>query len=175
MKTLFLSTLALLLSIPTFADTWDCMTKDEALSIKSYIESESPYILDYCDCCESSGSLVFVREVEIIQCEYDSEMYSVQVRGNTLAEFDYAPNGVFDDNIYEPMDDQSSFEGLVSLNYTLGLGKSGFAENFSSLIQAETWNGDPCTDEVFFPSPEAVVYEPFAATYKKWFRKRGAK
>lgn len=171
MKIFCCALLTLLLSSSAFADTWDCMTKEEAQAVQTLLEEKMTYMLDYCDCCEADASLVRVREVNIVPCEYDDDMYSVKVTGALVAAMPFT-GAAFEEVI--PADEELAdyvFEELVSLNYSFGMDANGAAKTIASLIEAETWNGEPCQDEIAYPKPSAVEDESYTA----WFQKVGLK
>jgi hypothetical protein len=157
-----------------FADAWDNLTLEEAQNVVLQLE-ENPYIFDYCDCCDYSGEyasqvfLLKVTNVEIIQCEWNAEFYSVKFESIALAELKYTAKGLNTKKLKKVNSPETA--SIIYMNYTWGIGlEDKKAHPFFDIVNYSSYGDtEPCKKEFTFPTPKAVKKVSDDEGYRTWY------
>lgn len=174
MKSLVL-VFSLLFSFYSFADAWDNLTYAEAEAVVEEL-NRTPYIFDYCDCCEHSGEYAtevhFIRVIDakIVTCEWNNEFYSVQVEVVPLAKMKYSAKGINSKKLVKP----SITDGTktIYMNYTWTMSSiSTKATPYFNVVTYNFYGSDskPCKKEFEYPTPKALKKVCNDADYTNWY------
>lgn len=149
--------LCCLVPLAAFADPIEDMLEMDAFALKDRFLTNT-YILDYCDCCGNSATLIWVDSVTLEPCSYNADMFSLRIHGRNVAAWT-VENHVLTQPQRVP---QREANGLISLNYHFVYAYNagiplGYAVSMANAI---------CNLFVAFPSP--AVMRPFDAGYEKW-------
>ena len=169
--------LALLFICPLFlwADSWDNLTLEQAEDTQAFL-STNPYILDYCDCCDSDGQyatkiyLMKVVFTQIVVCDWDPDFYSIKAETEILAEIPYTPNGP---NMGSPNITRSKSDLTISMNYTWAYNKQKFAP-LHTIIPYDVYgeqnqNTGSCREFTTFPNPGFINDNDYSNWYSSRF------
>ena len=170
--------IVLLFLCPTFlwADPWNNLTFQQAEKVCEFLNS-NPYILDYCDCCDYEGEfatkvyLMKVKSTEIIDCDWDSEYFSIKAQVEILAEIPYIKEGP---DINSPHLYKLEKDLIITMNYTWAYNKQeGKAAPLFTIIPYDIYgeqklNSGYCRDFTTFPNPEYIKNQE----YEKWYNNR---
>jgi len=162
----------------SFADAWDNLTLLEAQSVVAELE-ENPYIFNYCDCCDFSGEyaanvyFLKVTKTEIIECDWNSEFYSVKFESIAIAEMNYSKKGLNIKKLKKV--DNPAMSEIIYMNYTWGYSsKDEKAHPFFNQIEYTTYGeAEPCKKPFLFPAPKAVLKVSDDSDYSVWYKERG--
>jgi hypothetical protein len=172
----FLSILLFFISFASLADAWDNLTYEEAEAVVSELE-KNPFIFDYCDCCSHDGeyatSIEFIKVTgtEIVQCEWNNEMYSVKITASVIANVAYMSYGA-DIQTLKAMDN-NDYHTTFYMNYTWGFNpNSKSASPFFNIIEYNYYGSDntPCKQLFNYPTPKQLKKTVKVKGYKKWWK-----
>ncbi|MBL6446141.1 hypothetical protein JMN32_07470 [Fulvivirga sp. 29W222] len=161
----------------SWADPWDNMTLEQAEQVQKYLRS-NPYLLDYCDCCDSEGEfatqvyLMQVISMEIVTCEWNPQYFSIRATVKRLAEVPYRVTGpdVSTPSVYISEDDIT-----ITMNYAWGYNaKVGKAAPLYTIIPYDIYGKQDlsqgyCREFISFPNPVPVKNAEYANWYKSRF------
>ena len=170
----FLLALTLLIAPLSFADAWDNLTMDEAKAVVAKLEM-TPYIFDYCDCCDHSGEyaasvhLLKVTNAEIIPSSWSEGQYAVQISYEVIAELAYSAKGPNTKKLRKYAGDEIG--DLIFMNYTWTLDASTKkALPFYRSVEYTTYGeAEPCKKEFAYPTPKAVAKVSSDTGYAAWY------
>ena len=168
----------LFFSIPlfSFADAWDNLTFEEAENVVKELK-KNPFIFDYCDCCDYKGeyasSIEFIKvtDTEIVECNWNSEMYSVKITSELIASVQFTASGANTKEMTKQSD--NNFSSVLYMNYTWGLNpETKKATPFFNIITYSFYENEnqPCQAEFKYPTPRDLKKVNFVKGYKKWWR-----
>jgi hypothetical protein len=150
------------------ADPWDNLTPAQATAVVKYLK-ENPFILDYCDCCDSgSVYLLKVLNTQIVPCEWDNSQKSVKVLALRIGELERI--GSYP-SAYRTKGMSETVEYTITMNYTFVYAECGkWAVPFFKVVSYS--NNHICAGATRFPNPEQnddIQNEE----YIKWFKDKG--
>ncbi|MCH2234050.1 MAG: hypothetical protein MK078_07340 [Crocinitomicaceae bacterium] len=149
------------------ADAWDNLTKEQADQVVSFIE-KNPFVFDYCDCCGTPPSLVYVTGTEIVPCSWQPEDYTVHYTGTVIAKIFMEERGGDPSNI-TPANDP--FEGDIYMNYTWVYNKQfQVVAPFFDVIDYGYYGDDNRSCHELFGLPKAKLVGN--KMYKKWYKQQ---
>lgn len=171
---------SLLISLVSFADAWDNLTKEEALAVVNYLQ-ENPYIFDYCDCCQSHDDeddtyevqLIKVTNTRIVECSWDKSQFSVEYDYQAIASILFQEDGSGFEIMPPP--EQAISTPTIYMNYTWGLNEeSGQAMPLFESIDyhyVAQYGGRSCNNPFSYPSPAELEPAGTFKAYKQWYKK----
>ena len=166
--------LTLLIAPLSFADAWDNLTMEEAKAVVAELKV-SPYIFDYCDCCDHSGEyassvhLIKVTGFNIIPSSWSEGQYAVQISYEVIAKLNYTAKGP---NIKKLKKYTGAEIGdLIYMNYTWVLNRDNKKASpfFNSVDYSTYGDGSPCKKEFTYPTPKAVAKVSDDIEYAAWY------
>lgn len=168
----------LLYSTSLLADPWDNLTYKEAENVQASLTA-SPFILDYCDCCDFSGEyaakvyLLKVVSTEIVECEWDNMAYSVKATVVKIAELPYTDKGP---DIMKPIKSSGTEDFVITMNYTWTISPEILkAVPFYQVLPYGEHSGElqtsaMCRDFIEFPDPFKTKGVITDKDYKEWYK-----
>jgi hypothetical protein len=170
----YLFAFALLISPLSFADAWDNLTMEEAKAVVAELKI-SPYIFDYCDCCDHSGEyaasvhLLKVTGFNIIPSSWSEGQYAVQISYEVIAKLNYTAKGLNTKKLKNYSGDEIG--ELIYMNYTWVLNRDSkkAAPFFNSVDYSTYGDGAPCKKEFAYPTPKAVAKVSDDIEYAAWY------
>jgi hypothetical protein len=168
-KFLFLCMITLSLT-KAYADPWDNLTVEQATEVIKYL-NENPFILDYCDCCDSSKVyLLKVVSSAIVPCEWDNEQKSVKVQAIRIGQLERT---VCYPSAYHTKAMNENVEYTIQMNYTFVYSDCGkWAVPFFKVISYSC--NHICAGATRFPDPHENN-DIRDQEYIKWFDEKGIK
>lgn len=173
---LIIITLTLLLSFNSLADAWDNMTYSEAEKVVTELK-QNPFIFDYCDCCDYDGEyattieFLKVTHTEIVECNWNPEMYSVKVTSELISTIQFSAKGPVIDKM--TVQNDNNYSSTLFMNYTWGLNKeTKKATPFFNIIPYDYYGDEnkPCLYEFEYPTPRQLKKTKKIQGYKKWWK-----
>jgi hypothetical protein len=159
------------------ADPWDCMSKDQALSLVAYLK-ENPFVFDYCDCCDDlvgenedkpMGHLIKIEKMEIVPCSYDDTQFSVSITKSTLIVSGYVFYGVFNPAEETSQEDKEKYTNPwnISLNFCFAM----ISEATQRLYQVINYDAEnvECGGLKEFPLPKMLGNHPLKKAYTNFY------
>lgn len=168
MKKILLTLVSLLMIFSSaIADPWEDLTQEQAEQVIEHLE-QHPFILDYCDCCNTSEVyLMKVLSTKIEKCSYNDEKVSVIAQVIKLGKLEVNDGSP---SVYrtEAVDDAEVEEFMITMNYTFTYSECGqWAVPFFKEV-AYTRN-HVCNGATRFPSPFDNEKTLQDVQYIEWF------
>lgn len=161
------------------ADPWTGMTEAEAKETMAYLQ-KNPFLFDYCDCCDEvarefdnrklMGHLVKVVKMEIVECEWDETLFSVNIIKTEVIASGYVENGVFGMKAASSEELASytdSWPVAINYSFTLTDGKA------VRLFKKTSYEADDvgCGAVKGFPDPKSLKKNKLTKAYAKYYKK----
>lgn len=153
------------------ADPWEDLTDKQAKSVVKFLE-KNPFILDYCDCCETDEVyLMKVVSTKIVPCSYDETKKTVIAQVVRIGKLE-VNGGV--PSAYRTTALAENIESFtITMNYTFVFSKRD--KWAVPLFKEVAYEQDHiCKGATRFPNPfenNDIKDE----SYKKWFKKQKLK
>jgi hypothetical protein len=163
------------------ADPWTGMTEAEAKETMAYLQ-KNPYLFDYCDCCDEvareydgkklMGHLVKIVKMEIVTCEWDETLFSVNIVQTEVLASGYVENGVFGMKAASAEELASYTDSWpVALNYSFTLTAGKAVRLFTKTSYEAEDVG--CGAVKAFPDPKTLENNKLTKAYAKYYKKNG--
>jgi hypothetical protein len=162
------------------ADPWDCMSREEANSLVTYLK-DNPFVFDYCDCCDDitgedeekpMGQLIKIEKMQIVACSYDDTQFSVKITKSTVVSSGYVFYGIFNPAESRPEDlDRYANPWNISLNYCFAMIGETSTMRLYQIIGLEAEPID-CTGLGEFPVPKNLPEHPLKKAYTVFYEAR---
>ena len=161
------------------ADAWDNLTYEQAESVQKFLNN-TPFILDYCDCCDFEGEyaakvyLMKVISTEIIACEWDNAFYSVKAKVEIIAELTYTENGP---DVSKPLKVSREDELIITMNYTWSYSKEqAKVIPFFNIVPYDIYGENEqtsgsCRNYTDFPNPFKTNDVISDNEFRDWYKK----
>ena len=171
-----LSLLFIIISVSSYADSWEYLTIDQAKAIVIELE-KNPYIFDYCDCCisetEHAPAVQFIKVIrtEIIQSEWSDTIFYVKAYSMVLAEVFYANSKTDVHKIGYTT--ETKIEPLICMNYTWAFNSDNkMATPFFNIVDYGDYvrNKKPCRETFEYPTPDLLKTVSKHRGYRKWYK-----
>jgi len=159
------------------ADSWDCMSRDEANSLVAYLK-DNPFVFDYCDCCDDitgenddkpMGQLIKIEKMEIVACSYDATQFSVRITKSTVVSSLYVFYGIANPAESRP-DDLEKYDKPwnISLNYCFAMIGETSTMRLYQMIGTEA-EAVECSGLSEFPIPKNLFEHPLKKVYTVFY------
>lgn len=167
MKKIFFLNLCLLFSFNLMADSWEDMTKSQSKMVFTYLD-KNPYVLDYCDCCETIPYLVKVVDKKLEPSRWEDSLVTIKLTVNTIAKLEVKKTGnVVSFLVHQPEENLESF--TLSMNYTFGYDLVKHqATPFFNIVSSYKAKYS-CSDDLVTRYPDYKLVRD--KRYKKWLKK----
>ena len=151
------------------ADPWEDLTEKQANAVTKFL-AKNPFILDYCDCCESGDVyLMKVVRTKIVPCSYNEAKKTVVAEVVRIGKLEVAEGGVPSayrtTAVSEPPQDF-----IITMNYTFVYSKRDkWAVPFFKAVDYD--QNHICKGATRFPNPfdnNDIKDED----YQKWFKNK---
>lgn len=176
---LFLSFLIFTQISSVKADSWDCMSKEQAEALLAYV-NKNPFIFYYCDCCfdvseskvKPKAHLLKIEKMEIVPCPFDNTLFSVDVLECTVVATANVSDGFVSITKTESHDKRKyAIQWALSLNYCFTL--IDFVIPLR-LYEAIDYKAEPfdCSGLIEFPDPETIPEHPLKKAYRRYYKSK---
>ncbi len=172
----FLILLFFINSFVSLADAWDNLTYSEAEKVTLELK-KNPFIFNYCDCCDNTGEyattieFLKVTKTQIVECEWNSEMYSVKITSQVISLVEFTSKGANTNQLSKYED--NDYKATLFMNYTWGLNnETHLATPYFNIVDYFFYGDDnePCLEEFKFPTPKQLSKIQKVRGYKKWWK-----